>query len=266
MESRKKILLTGGTGTIGRMLHIHLGPYFDVHAPTSRQLDLSDRDSVTSFFQGEDSYFDIVIHCAVKGANDVRCNDYIIAQQNLLMYFNLSTMSNHFGKLINIASGCELGYDIPDHVSHVSISEDSLYRSVPTYPYGLSKNIIARDVLTHKNWFNLRLWGIKAETRIFKKLWDYYENGDKEFIIDQDKYQDYISEQQFVNVVKYFICNDNTSLPNDVNVVPFYKKKVSDVVREYIEEFALDMEVRVTGESPYSYYGNGLLLQGLNIL
>ena len=75
---RTKILITGATGTIGKILAMHLSPWYDVYAPSRQELNLLDRLSVVDYLL-EHNWFDVVIHCAVKGANDVRSTDSSIA-------------------------------------------------------------------------------------------------------------------------------------------------------------------------------------------
>ena len=264
MVKRKKILLTGATGTVGRLLYMHLGPWHDVHTPTSTELNLLDRNSVVHYLEKHEC-FDVIIHCAVKGANDVKSADANIATENIWMYHNIADYTAHYKKFINIASGCELGYDIPTLIVHTAIVEELLSGGMPEYPYGLSKNVIARDVLLHDNRYNLRLWGIISNTRIFSKLWDAVNRGDEYFEIDADRYQDYITEDELAKIVGYYVDHDD-NLPRDINMVPQDKLKVSEVVQRYIEDNGLDIKVKVTGKASTNYYGSGEKLFQLGLL
>lgn len=264
MEKRKKILLTGAAGTIGRILYMHLGPWHDVYTPSRQELDLTNRLSVVEYYSKHD-YFDVVIHCAVRGADDVYSTNHSITTANLQMYFNLVDYDNYYGKFINIGSGAEIG-SVPADVSHKILVEETITSSIPELPYGLSKNVIARDIANRGGQvYNLRLWGIIAQTRIFQRLWDVYNNGEKEFIIQLDRYMDYISEDDLVKIIKHYVTSTE-QLPKDLNMVYLDKYKVSEVIKRYIEDNGIDIDVKVTGETKFNYFGSGAKLFQLGIL
>ena len=176
------------------------------------------------------------------------------------MWDNLRDHQHRFHKLINIASGCELGYG-------AERAEWELYDQFPTSAYGLSKNLIARDVLTVPGWYNLRLFGIIANTRVFKKLWDAVDAGEEEFNIYDDKYMDYITEDDMAKIVKHFV-ESKINLTSDINMVYKTKYKVSEVLQRYIEDNGIDIKLNIlnTLDSEFDYTGSGKLLSGLNIL
>ena len=59
----KKILLTGGSGFIGRnILESHLSEKHEIQAPKSFELNLLDSLSVDEYFKGKE--FDVVLHSA----------------------------------------------------------------------------------------------------------------------------------------------------------------------------------------------------------
>jgi nucleoside-diphosphate-sugar epimerase len=252
------IVITGASGVVGQILTMHLSPWHKVIPLNGRQdVDLMSLSSVNDFFHAR--RFDVVIHCAVAGARDVSDPSPSITHKNLTMYENLKQNYNGFDKLINIASGVELGYG-------GNKQEIELRNQLPELPYALSKNLIARDIMKHVEWHNLRLYGLISNTRIFWKLWDLVNRGEKEIQI-VDKYMDYISEDDMVKVVKYFA--ETSFIPEkDVNMVYRDKKKVSQVVQDYIKEHNLDIEVKILETAPSSedYTGDGYRLARINIL
>ena len=265
MAKRKRILLTGATGTVGRILYMHLGPWHEVYTPGRSELDLTDRRSVLSYYLKHTEPFDVIIHCAVRGANDVTDTDANIATDNLKMYFNLVDYDSFYQKFINIGSGCEIG-PMPAEITHKILTEDAVTGELPVTPYALSKNIIARDIVQRTGQvYNLRLWGLIAQTRIFQKLWDAVDRGDAEFVIDSDRYMDYITEEDLVRIVQFYVESER-QLPADLNMVYIDKYKVSEVVERYIEENGLNIKVQVTGKADTNYFGSGAKLHQLGIL
>ena len=254
-----KILLTGANGTVGRLLNMHLAPWHSITAlQGSADLDLLDRDATNKFFL--DKHFDCVIHCAAVGTTDTAGSNSLIAQRNLTMWDNLRAHGHKFNRLINIASGCELGYG-PER------AEWELFDAFPTSAYGLSKNLIARDVLTVPGWYNLRLFGLIANTRVFKKLWEAADAQMMVFHIHDDKYMDYISEDDLAKIVRHFV-ETKINLPADVNMVYNTKYKVSEVLQRYIDDMGINMTLNIlnTLDSEFDYTGSGEKLSGLNIL
>ena len=60
-----KILITGGSGFIGRSLIKALNQEHEVFSPSSQELDLTNSYDVEKYLQNK--YFDWVIQCAIKG-------------------------------------------------------------------------------------------------------------------------------------------------------------------------------------------------------
>ena len=64
-----KVLVTGASGFIGSYLAKQLS-YYDVHAPTSKELDLTDRQAVVEYCFSHK--FDTIVHCAAVGRDTPR--------------------------------------------------------------------------------------------------------------------------------------------------------------------------------------------------
>jgi nucleoside-diphosphate-sugar epimerase len=254
-----KILITGANGVVGKILHMQLAPWHSVRALQGRaDLDLMSRAATDKFFTA--NQFDVVIHCAVAGADNVLSTAPSITHTNLVMWHNLKANYRSFNRLINIASGCELGTG-PDRL------ETELTQQLPLLPYGLSKNIIARDVIQTAGWYNLRLFGLIAQTRLFWKLQEAVVEGKTKFDIYDDKYMDYIHEDDLAKIVQAY-AESKITLLNDVNMVYETKYRVSEVLARYIDDMGFDIELNIlnTLDDNAGYTGNGSRLAQLGIL
>jgi nucleoside-diphosphate-sugar epimerase len=253
-----KIVITGANGTVGRILADDLSQHHEVIALKGRQdLNLLDRQAVTDFFAGK--RYDVVIHCAVMGANDVTDVNPQIAHDNLVMFWNLYENYPGYYRFINIGSGVELGYG-------TNRNELLLREQLPVLPYAMSKNLIARDVIKNFHFYNLRLFGLIANTRVFDKLHQAVEQGESIFNMINDKYMDYISTADLCKIVKHY-AEFSSYLPNDVNMVYQTKSKVSEVLQRYITEKNLPITLNVLNTvEGQDYTGDGYKLAQLRII
>ncbi len=156
-----KLLITGGSGFIGRNLTEYLSAKYNVSAPRHQELDLLDEDKVEAYFKKYN--FDVVIHCAVRpghrNANDSSGQLY----NNTRMFFNLARNKDKFKKMIVLSSG--LVYDIRYYKP--KMKEEYFDAHVPADEGGFSKYIIARRILDTSNIlaYNLRIGLIPATGR-----------------------------------------------------------------------------------------------------
>ena len=106
----KKILLTGGSGFIGRnLLESFLPQKYEISAPARAQLDLLDTRAADEFFAKNS--FDCVLHSAVKPCHRNAPDRDALVYSNLRMFENLARNSGSFGRLINFGSGAIYGQD-----------------------------------------------------------------------------------------------------------------------------------------------------------
>jgi GDP-L-fucose synthase len=190
-----KILITGANGYIGKSLYNALQDKYEVTTITRNECNLNDILAVNTYFQ--DKYFDVVIHCAVKGGSRLQQDDWSILDTNLQMYYNLYSNKNKFGKLIHFGSGAE----ICDN----------------TNPYGFSKEVIRKSALHNDNFYNLRIYGAfdenELDTRFIKGNIKRYINNEP-IIVHQDKVMDFIYMPDLVKIVEYYINNNG---PKEIN-------------------------------------------------
>lgn len=151
----KKLLMTGGTGFIGKNLKPILLQRYEVVSPGRGELDLKDHRAVEAYL--ERGGFDTVFHCAnptpAKNKLD-RPEDLL--ESSLRMFINLSRCRGLYRRMIYLGSGAQ--YDKTMDITNVS--EKDRYRSVPKDAYGLAKLYMDEIAGGSENIYDLCVFGI----------------------------------------------------------------------------------------------------------
>ncbi len=140
-----KVFLTGGRGMVGRAIQDHsAAAEHQIIAPTSSDLDLTDRDAVRSAVEAEKP--DLVVHSAgrVGGIQANMANPAAFLADNIHMGFNVVLAAQAAGvpKLLNLGSSCMYPHDAPNPLHEKSLGKGELE---PTNEgYGLAKMAVAR--------------------------------------------------------------------------------------------------------------------------
>jgi GDP-L-fucose synthase len=198
-----KLFLTGGSGFIGKNIIELLGERYDILAPGSRELDLSDEAAVEDYFKINE--IDIVVHSAVRpghrNAKDPSNQLYL----NTRMFFNIIRNSDRFKRLISLGSGAV--YDVRNPI--VKVREDYFDTHVPVDEHGFSKYIIAKHMEKLDTAVKLRVFGV------FGKYEDYtirfIANAicktlcDLPITIRQNRRFDYLYVDDLMPVLEHFI-------------------------------------------------------------
>ena len=151
---KTSILLTGSTGFIGRNIHEQLRDTYLFHIPSHKDLDLTDLNSVNTYFSSHP--IDVVIHCASLGGrrNSLYIPDSV--EKNLRMFFNIVRQKHFFKKMIYLGSGAE--YDKNRQMSKVK--ESQFGDNIPQDQYGFYKYFCSRYAAYDPQIINLRLFGV----------------------------------------------------------------------------------------------------------
>ena len=159
-----KILLTGGSGFVGRNVKEYLEDKYDIYAPSSGELNCIDEQMVYKHLL--ENHYDTILHFAVYGDGIDKSKDGTKSlEYNLRIFNNFAKNSNLFGRMIYTGSGAEYDKRYPIQM----VREDDLKdHSIPVDQYGLMKYIINQMIEESDNIYNLRLFGIFGKYEYWK--------------------------------------------------------------------------------------------------
>jgi UDP-glucose 4-epimerase len=208
MNSSKRItvLITGGSGFIGRNLVERFKGTYDVLAPPPERLNLIDDEAVRKYFL--DNVIDYVVHCATKPGHRNAADPTNLVYHNALMFFNVARNQERYKKMIFIGSGAE--YDTRHDLS--KMPETYFDTRVPIDENGLSKYIVSKYIEGKKNIVNMRIFGIFGRhedyairfisNAICKTLFDL------PITLKQNRRFDYLYVDDLPAIIEYFMLNE----------------------------------------------------------
>lgn len=149
-----RILLTGGSGFIGRHVAERLRETHEVLAPTHAELELTDAAAVGRWLATHP--VDVVVHAAVKPGHRNAPDHAALLERNLRQFFNLVRCRHDFGRLVVLGSGAAYG----TQRSLVRVTEEALGEEVPVDEHGFAKYVEALSLVGDPDAVELRPFGV----------------------------------------------------------------------------------------------------------
>lgn len=254
-----KILLTGGSGFIGRNIReSFLAEKYEILSPSSKELNLADENSVDQYFQKNS--VDIVIHAAVKPSHRNAKDFSNLFYTNTRMFFNLERHKNEYEKMLILGSGAI--YDMRHY--RPKMMEEEWIDFMPADDHGYCKYICEKVIEHVPNIYDLRIFGI------FGKYEDYairfISNAicktlfDLPITIKQNRMFDYLYVDDLMPVLDWFIVN--TPLYHSYNITPDSAISLYDLAQIVREISKKDLPICIAEEGMgLEYSGNNTRLK-----
>jgi len=202
-----RILITGGSGFIGRNLAEELASNYEVLAPSSAELDLLREQDVRDYLRSHRC--DVIVHAATTRSNRRLTAPPDLLDRNCRLFFNLVRNQGRFGKMLHFGSGAQ--YGDRNHLP-ARVAEDYFDTRVPVDLYGFSKYICAKYIEKSDRILELRLFAVfgphedytvrfisNACCRMLKGL---------PIVLRQDVLFDYLYVKDLAQITRWFIEND----------------------------------------------------------
>ena len=256
-----KILITGGNGNIAKMIRNNLlSNDYEITNLSRTDLNVLDFEEIKKYLS--ENSFDALVHTAILGGRRTKEENGDVTHKNLVMFENLLYFADKFKMIINFDSAAI--YDRSTDI--LNRKEEDLY-TIPTDYYGFSKYNIFKRSLHHKNVYNFRIFNIfhvNEEPDRFIKSCFLAKKNNTHVTIFEDKFFDFVYENDFVKIVKFYFDNVDSqiNLQKTINICYEKKYKLSDIANIILEDHS---KINIIKNNSMNYSGNGTLLKSLNI-
>lgn len=245
-----RVLITGGNGNIAKMIKNGLSDEFSIIAPSRNELNVLNFNEMCEFLSK--NQFDILVHTCILGGRRTKEEDGDVAYTNILMFEHILKFADHFKMIINLDSGAI--YDRKTDI--LNRKEEDLY-TVPLDYYGFSKYVIYNRSLSYSNVFNFRIFNIfhpNEEPNRFISSCFSANNNNTTLDIHEDKFFDFMYEDDFVRIVRFYFQNLETLevLEKTVNIGYKQKYRLSDIAKIIIQD---DSKINIIKSTANNYSG-----------
>ena len=255
---KKQILLTGGSGFIGRNIReSYLSQKYDIVAPSHKEMDVADTKSVDDFFAHQ--HFDVVLHTAVKPGHRAAIDTQNLFYTNVRMFENLERHRDKFGKFINFGSGAV--YDTSTNISNAS--ENDIYKNMGADDHGFTKYVVHKQIDNLPNFVDLNIFGI------FGKYEDYSIRFISNAIckglyglpitLRQNRRFSYLYVNDLMPILEWFI--ENNPQFKSYNIVPDNFVELRNIAN-YVARIEKNSDIRIANDGfGLDYYGTNARLK-----
>ena len=255
-----RILITGGNGNIAKMIKNNLSEIYDITNPSHQELDILNFSQLQTFL--DNHHFDILIHTAILGGRRTKEENGEVFYKNVLMLENLLKFADNFKMILNFDSGAI--YDRSTDI--LNRCENELY-TIPTDYYGFSKYLIYQRSLQYTHFYNLRIFNIfhaNEEPDRFIKSCFIAKKNNTNITIFNNKYFDFVYEDDFISIIKYYCdnCNNKDKLEKTINICYETKYTLYDIAKLILPEENIKV---LNNELTNNYSGDNNVLKKLNI-
>jgi len=231
-----RILITGGSGFLGKNLINNFNSKFKILYPNSKELNLTEKTQLDNFFSN--NQFDWIINCAVKGGRRTKPETSEDFYNNIVSLDNLLNYVNNKSRLITFSSGAEI------------------YKQ-NTF-YGLSKKICTNMIRGKNNIKNLRIYNLfgpfgMKDSFVYSTIEKCLRN--EEIVIWEDHLFDIYSIENLTSIIDMLII-ENNSRYEEIDCVHKDKYKLSDIAKMIKSFCGSKSKIITQKQKEINYTGN----------